>query len=175
MSPLLRKKRKVILMKQKPEVDERFVKLMRSALTAIDGLWFLEVEEKIGFDEAFEIDIAVWKRYGPIIIKRIKKALSITKTDLDSFLQVLEYLCSIDGTKFDIKDKSPKKAFIRVTHCPWWENLKRSNRENLVRCDVVDKVIFPEWAKSFNPKIEFLLEKSLPDGHDACEWVISYG
>ncbi len=172
MSRPLKKKKKVSPMNQKPEMDERLLRLMRSAITAIDGLWFLEVEEKVGFEEAFKIDIKVWKRYGPIIINRIKKALSISSNNLDSFLQVLDYLCAIDGTQFKIKEKSPKLAFLQVIHCPWWENLKRSKRENLVRCDIVDKEIFPEWAKAFNSKIEFQLDRSLPKGDEACEWVI---
>ncbi len=152
--------------------NDQLIQLIRSALTAIDGLWFLELENKVGFDEAFEIDVKVWKRYGPIIIKRIRKAFAITDSSLESFLQILEILCDIDGTQFKIEKKSPGEAVLRVLYCPWWENLKRSNRENLVRCDIVDEVIFPEWAKAFNPQLEFLLTNSLPKGQDACEWLI---
>ncbi|HUX98153.1 MAG TPA: DUF6125 family protein [Candidatus Deferrimicrobium sp.] len=152
--------------------DKQFIQLIRSALTAIDGLWFLEVENKLGFDQAFEIDIQVWKRYGSIIINRIKKILSLQENNLEAFLQVLKILCEIDGTQFEIKKQSPNEVIIQVNYCPWWENLKRSHREKLVRCDIVDKVIFPEWAKYFNPELEFQILNSLPDGHDACEWVI---
>ncbi len=155
-----------------PNLDKHLIELIRSALTAIDGLWFLEVEEKFGFRDAFEIDLKVWKRYGPIIIKRIRKALAIEDKNLDSFLKILEILCEMDGTQFKIEEKTPKKALLRVMYCPWWENLKRSHREDLVRCDIVDKEIFPEWAKAFNPKLGFQLVKSLPDGHTACEWTI---
>ncbi|MFX1297424.1 MAG: DUF6125 family protein [Promethearchaeota archaeon] len=156
-----------------PDLDDKFVRLIRSALTAIDGLWFLEVENKFGFDDAFEMDIKVWKRYGPIIIKRIKKVFSIEDNTLESFLRILEVLCAMDGTQFIIEEKTLDKAVIRVQYCPWWENLKRSKREKLVRCDIVDRDIFPEWAKAFNPKVKFELTKSLPDGHDTCEWLIS--
>ncbi len=160
-------------MKKLAELDENFIRLIRSALTAIDGLWFLEVEKKYGFEEAFELDLNVWKRYGPIIVKRIKKALGISDNTLDSFLKVMELVCAIDGTKFKIKEKSLNQALLQIVYCPWWENLKRSNRESLVRCDVVDKTIFPEWAKSFNPKLEFKLIRGLPEGHDICEWQIN--
>ncbi|NVM55532.1 MAG: L-2-amino-thiazoline-4-carboxylic acid hydrolase [Candidatus Helarchaeota archaeon] len=156
-----------------PNLDDEFIRLIRSALTAIDGLWFLEVENKYGFEKAFDMDLKVWKRYGSIIIKRIKKYLSISDNNLDSFLKILEIMCAIDGTQFKIKKKSPEEVILRIQYCPWWENLKRSNRENLVRCDIVDKLIFPEWAKFFNPNLEFHLSKSIPNGHDTCEWVIS--
>jgi hypothetical protein len=153
--------------------DKQFIQLIRSALTAIDGLWFLEVEDKFGFEKAFEIDIQVWKRYGNIIIKRIKKTLSLKENNLDAFLQILQILCEIDGTKFEIKQQSPNEVLVQVNYCPWWENLKRSHREKLVRCDIVDKLIFPEWAKYFNPKIDFQITRSLPNGHDTCEWIIT--
>jgi len=69
-----------------PKIDAKKVELIRSALTAIDGLWFLEVEKKHGFDDAFKVDIDVWKRYGGIMINRIKKALSLENNDLESFI-----------------------------------------------------------------------------------------
>ena len=155
------------------EEDTRLTRLIKSALTAIDGLWFLAVEEKLGFDTAFEIDLNVWKRYGPIITKRIQKAYSIEDNSLESFLQILKITCSIDGTQFKILKQSPHEILLHITYCPWFENLKRSNREKLVRCDVVDKEIFPGWAQSFNPKIKFEMTKSLPNGDAVCEWLIS--
>lgn len=170
---LLKRKLKKRLKRKMPNFDKQLVRLIRSALIAIDGLYFLEIENKFGFDDAFDIDLKVWKRYGPIIIKRIKKTLSIEDDSLDSFLKILEILCTIDGTQFEIVEKSHDKAILRVIYCPWWENLKRSKREKLVRCDIVDKEIFPGWAESFNPKLEFKLTKALPDGQDSCEWIIS--
>ena len=171
MSPLKKSKKKN-LMKRMPIKDEELIRLIRSGLTTIDGLWFLEVEDKFGFNDAFDIDLKVWKRYGPIIINRIKKVLSITDIGLESFLQIFKILCAIDGTQFKIKEKSFKEARLQIYYCPWWENLKRSNRDKLIRCDIIDKKVFPEWAKSFNPKIEFNLVKSLPNGNDICELVL---
>ena len=112
------------------------IRLIKSSLTAIDGLWFLEIENEFGFEKAFEIDLGVWKKYGPIIIRRIIKMLSITDNDLDSFIRILEILCEIDGTRFTIKEKSHDKALILINHCPWYENLKRSKRgePGQVRC-----------------------------------------
>ncbi|MHA1131084.1 MAG: DUF6125 family protein [Candidatus Helarchaeota archaeon] len=155
------------------DLDAHLIRLIQSALTTIDGLWFLEVEEVLGVDKAFEIDLKVWKRYGALIIRRIKKVLSIESNDLESFLEVLDVICKIDGTQFVIKEKKPNQVKLEIQYCPWWENLKRSNRERLIRCDIVDKIIIPEWAKSFNPKIQFELLKSLPSGQRTCEWLIT--
>jgi hypothetical protein len=153
------------------EQDE-LIKLIKSAITAIDGLWFLEAENALGFDRAFEIDLEVWKKYGPVMIKRIKRMLSITDNNLESFLRVLRIVCEIDGTKFSIKEQSENEALILIDYCPWYENLKRSHREKLVRCDIVDKTIFPAWIESFNPGLTFELYRSIPEGHSRCEWKI---
>ncbi|MBN2160159.1 MAG: hypothetical protein JW807_12245, partial [Spirochaetes bacterium] len=80
--------------------QDELLKLVKSAITAIDGLWFLELEKEAGFDRAFEIDLAVWKKYGPVMIKRITKMLSISDNGLESFLRVLGVVCEIDGTRF---------------------------------------------------------------------------
>ncbi|MHA1266217.1 MAG: DUF6125 family protein [Candidatus Helarchaeota archaeon] len=154
------------------ELNDKLIELLRSALIAIDGLWFLEVEEALGFERAFKIDLNVWKRYGTLIIKRIKKILHIETTDLESFLLVLKIICTIDGTKFQIKEKSEHRIILKITYCPWWENLKRSKRDQLVRCDQVDDAIFPVWAKYFNSKIKFNLTKAIPNGDADCEWTI---
>ncbi|MHA1651270.1 MAG: DUF6125 family protein [Candidatus Helarchaeota archaeon] len=156
-----------------PNLDKEYLQLIRSALTTIDGLWFLEVENKFGFETAFDLDLKVWKKYGAILIKRIKKIFSIEDETLSSFLRVLEILCAIDGTRFEIQRKSSEEILLSIQYCPWWENLKRSKREKLVRCDIVDKEIFPKWAETFNPNIEFQLIKSIPAGHSTCEWLLS--
>jgi hypothetical protein len=148
------------------------IRLIKSSLTAIDGLWFLEVEKEFGFEKAFEIDLGVWKKYGPVMIKRIMKMLSITDTGLDSFIRVLEVLCEIDGTRFSVKERSESEAVLAIEHCPWHENLKRSKRENLVRCDMVDKTIFPEWTRAFNHALKLELFRSIPEGHGQCLWRI---
>jgi hypothetical protein len=155
-----------------PKIDTKTVQLFRSALTAIDGLWFMEVEKKHGFDDALQVDIDVWKRYGAIMLNRIKKALSIEDNTLESFLKIFRLLSEIDGTKFKIVKQASNEAVLEIILCPWWENLKRSKRETLVRCDAVDRAIYPDWIKAFNPAYELLLTKSLPEGHRACELVI---
>ncbi|MBN2160765.1 MAG: hypothetical protein JW807_15360, partial [Spirochaetes bacterium] len=71
-----------------------------------------------------------------------------------------------------VREQSETEALIDIDYCPWYENLRRSGRENLVRCDVVDKTIFPEWIRSFNPGLTFELSRSIPEGHDRCEWRI---
>ena len=62
----------------KQDKHEELLQLIKSTLTAIDGLWFLECEKEFGFEKAFEIDLGVWKKYGAVMTRRIAKMLGIT-------------------------------------------------------------------------------------------------
>ena len=42
---------------------------------AVDGLWFMKVEEKLGFDAALELDNEVWKVMPKIQARMIKQFL----------------------------------------------------------------------------------------------------
>ena len=44
---------------------------------AVDGLWFMKVEEKYGFDSALELDNEVWKVMPKIQARMIKSFLGL--------------------------------------------------------------------------------------------------
>ncbi len=57
--------------------NEQMQELRQRALTAIDGLWFMAVEKKYGFDAALELDLQVWKDYGRVLLKRISRMIGV--------------------------------------------------------------------------------------------------
>ena len=60
------------------QIDETGLNGLRmGALTAMDGVWFMAVEEKYGIEAALEVDIEAWKNYGYTIFKRAAKMLGI--------------------------------------------------------------------------------------------------
>ena len=65
---------------------EQMDELRMGALTAIDGLWFMAVEEKSGFEEALELDLEVWKRYGLVMLKRMARMLGIALDSEESVM-----------------------------------------------------------------------------------------
>lgn len=46
-------------MKDLTEMDK--TEYFRRSYRAVDGLWFMMIEKKHGFDEALELDEAVWR------------------------------------------------------------------------------------------------------------------
>ena len=65
--------------------EEQKTEYFRRSYTAVDGLWFMKVEEAYGFDNALDIDDEVWKVL-PKIQARMLKGLTETGDDLESVL-----------------------------------------------------------------------------------------
>ena len=68
---------------------------------AVDGLYYLGIEEDFGTEAATEIDRRVWEIMGKIEAKRIIKLFDITGTDIKSMIKALEY----SGWALDLEDK----------------------------------------------------------------------
>jgi len=156
---------------------EDLTHLRLRALTAIDGLWFLAVEREYGFDEALKIDLDVWSSYGLIQLKRVSKILGIELNpkcppELDEVGVLLEAVCSIDGTECESQQTDPNSLVFTVRKCPWWENLKKAGRDNIIPCETIDNSIFARWLKSVDPALTFEITKSMPKGAECCEWIV---
>lgn len=159
---------------------EQLEELRLGALTAIDGLWFLEAERKYGFEAALELDLEVWKRYGLVLLKRLSRMLAVdvgpdSRPELETVNSLMETICRIDGTVCDGKVVDGEEILFRVDRCSWWDNLRRSGRESHVPCEDIDNTIFRHWLESIDPGIEFVITHSRPRGDDFCQWSIRRG
>jgi hypothetical protein len=147
------------------------------ALTAIDGLWFLAVEKKLGFEVALELDLDVWKNYGLIILKRLTRMLGLeiepgNPPELETVNFLLQTLCRIDGTVCSGEVRDESTAVFHVHRCSWWENLRRAGREKIIPCEMIDNAIFRHWLDAVDPTIEMEIVHSLPRGDDRCTWIL---
>jgi hypothetical protein len=156
--------------------NDQMQELRQGALTAIDGLWFMAVEKRYGFDAALELDLEVWKNYGRVLLKRISRMQGLaldpySPPDLATINFLLEAVCHIDGTRCAGEVREDEIVF-RVQSCTWWDNLSRSGRESHVPCEFVDNTIFRDWLEAIDPTVSFEITHSLPRGDDHCEWII---
>jgi hypothetical protein len=53
---------------------EQIAEYYHRSYTVVDGLWFMKIEEKYGFDAALDIDKEVWKVF-PKMQARLLKSL----------------------------------------------------------------------------------------------------
>ncbi len=156
---------------------EELTSLRLRALTAIDGLWFMAVEKKYGFDEALRMDLEVWSSYGLIQLKRVSKALGISLNsdsppELEDIGVLLENICMIDGTECESRIINSNSMMFTVRKCPWWENLQRSRRDEIIPCEIIDNSIFACWLKNVDPSLTFEITRSIPKGAESCEWIV---
>jgi len=157
---------------------EQMDALRMGAMTAIDGLWFMASESKLGFEAALELDMEVWKNYGMVMLKRVAKAMGLTinpedPPDLETLGALMEALCDIDGTECRTTVIDADNAVLTVPRCSWWDNLTRAGRQDIIPCEEVDNNTFIWWMKTIDPSLELEITHSLPRGDDRCEWKIS--
>lgn len=139
---------------------------------AVDGLYYLGIEEKWDTESATKIDQDVWKVMGKIEARRIKKLFGIDGDDIESMIQGLRY----SGWTLDLEDKEiiveKNRAILRNTKCRV-QNTRISKGLSEFGCKPVRHGFLQSFAKEFNPKIELKCNICPPDKHPEdlwCEW-----
>ena len=71
----------------------------RRSYTAIDGLWFMKLEAKFGFETALEIDTAVWEVF-PKIQARFLRALAGNSSGIQGLRECFVTKHTLEGFNF---------------------------------------------------------------------------
>jgi len=136
----------------------------------VDGLWFVKVENRYGFETALDIDDEVWKVVPKIQARMLKSMCGlengisglfeavVTKLDLDGF--TFEATRSDDGTSFE----------VAISECPWHSTMIRSGREQLSGM-VGTRICSSEysvWAAEFGDGLTFELGDQICAGCHTC-------
>ena len=125
---------------------------------AVDGLWFMKVEETYGFDAALELDNEVWKVMAKIQARLIKSFLELG-TGSDALLESLVTKLELEGFKYTA-EKNPNGFTITITDCPWHNLMIKSKREHLAK-QVGQKICTTEnnvFASELDNSIKFTLK-----------------
>ena len=141
--------------------ENQIIDYLRRSYTAVDGLWFMKVEEKLGFDAALEVDGQVWKVMPKIQARKLKSLLKV-ETGLEALLKCFTAKLTLDGFQFNI-DMDDKQTYFRiiVNRCPWLDLLVKSGRENLARkvSDTICRQEYAVWAAEFGEDLRFELRE----------------
>jgi len=135
---------------------------------AVDGLWFMKVEEKYGFESALELDNEVWKVIPKIQARMIKSFLRLENGAV-AFLKSLVTKLELEGFKFT-SEKKDNGFRITITNCPWHNLMIKSGREHLA--NLVGKTVctteYQVWASEFGKNIEFKLISQKCNKSESC-------
>jgi hypothetical protein len=147
--------------------DEQKTEYFRRSYTSVDGLWFMKVEEKLGFDESLRLDEAVWKVL-PKIQARALKGMMHLPGGLAGLEQALSARLALEGFEFEIEPQEDGLAVI-VKRCPWHDMMIKSGRGKLSErvSDLICRVENSVWASEFS-------ELDEGEGRDGKGWRIEF-
>jgi len=151
--------------------EEQKTEYFRRSYTAVDGLWFMKVEERLGFDEALRLDEAVWKVL-PKIQARALKGMMHLPGGLPGLEQALSARLALEGFEYEIEPRSEGFAVI-VKRCPWHDLMIKSGRGELSErvSDLICRVENSVWASEFSGEggeIGFEREERVCQGAQRC-------
>ena len=148
--------------------SQQIAEYFSRSYTSADGLWFMKVEEKYGFDAALEVDDEVWKVLPKIQARLIKKFLDL-KEGPDDLLEALKAKLELEGFKFTA-EKTANGFQISVMDCPWHNLMIKSGREHLAE-KVGKKICSTEyqvWVSELAAKMKFMLRFQKCGKSDYC-------
>lgn len=137
--------------------------------TAVDGLWFMKVEEKYGFDVALDIDNEVWEVF-PKVQARLLKSLGKTGDGIDALFECLTTKLNLEGFKFKAEKNESRSFKITINKCPWHNLMVKSGREKLSGKvgTLVCNTEYSAWASEFGQDIKFELKQQICLGAKSC-------
>ena len=149
---------------------EQIAEYLHRSYAAVDGLWFMKIEEAFGFDFALDIDEKVW-RIIPKIQARKMKELTGRKQGIDDLYECFTAKLKLDRFQFDTKKDDNAKSFtITINHCPWLELLEKAGRKNLAEKigSRICNAEYSTWANEFGDDIQFELKSQICKKSPCC-------
>lgn len=145
----------------------------------LDGTWFLEIEKRLGFDVAYEIDEAVWKTYTKKEAKRLKEFLKIEKPTLEDIKKLFKMPLFNQSLKYEFETFKDKPNLLRlvVTDCKTlkgMETVKRSKEQIKKICIGIGEAYFPiimnELVPGTKTKCVSCPYNTIPYREHVCIW-----
>jgi hypothetical protein len=171
-----RKEDEELLARLPAEKIPEYIFMQLRNLWAVDGLYFLGIEELNGTKTATAIDQHVWAVMGKIEARKLKEFLGIKKTDLPSMMTALLY----STWAMDLEDKEvtiqPDHAIIKNVRCRV-QNTRKNKGLPEFACKPVRFGFLKAFAKEFNPEIVVKCTLCPPDKHPEnlwCKWEFRY-
>lgn len=147
---------------------QKVIEYFHRCFKAVDGLWFMKVEEKYGFDIALDVDNNVWEVMPKIQARMLTSMLNL-KQGPDALLKGLETKLELDGFKF--KTEKTKNGFkITITECPWHNLMIKSEREKLSAAvgTTICNTEYQVWVSELAETMKFKLQSQLCKGKECC-------
>jgi len=151
--------------------DKAIIEFLRRSYFAVDGLWFVRIEDEHSYEEAMRLDEQVWEILPKIQARKARELLKIKGGSLADLALGLWLKFASEGYVHRVMERTPHVLRIGIGACPWLEILRNAGRMSRAAgiCDRICTRDFAIWAGQFSKDIEFSLESKLSEGAPACE------
>ncbi len=140
---------------------------------AIDGLWFLVIEERFGLDTAIACDAAVWEQFSRIEAERIRRRISLPENGgLDALETALNHRLFSYINESEIRRPSPDVLEYYTKTCRTQDARSRKNLP-FFPCKQIGMIDYPVFAATIDPAIVTECISCPPDqpaGDFWCGW-----
>lgn len=152
---------------------QQIIEFFSRSYKASDGLWFMKVEEKYGFNAALEIDKEVWKILPKIQARMIKSMLRKSNND-PTLLKSLKTKLTLEGFKFKVEPKETGFQIL-ISDCPWHSIMVKSGREKYSSKigTTICNIEYSVWTSEFDENTRFTLHTQKCKGSKYCELTFS--
>ncbi len=152
--------------------SEKIVEMLRRSYFAVDGLWFVMIEEDDGFERAMELDQRVWRVMPKIQARKARELLKVESDSPAELVRCMELKFTSEGHDYQVTMANLKRAEIVISNCPWRELLVSSDRAHLGP-EIADRICALEaatWAAEFSEQIEGELAEAICRGDERCRF-----
>ena len=152
--------------------DQTLADYLRRAYHAVDGLWFMMVEQDSDFDHALDLDRRVWEVLAKIQARKARELLRVAGNSPQDLARCFSLKLAADGHTFDV-DTDPGGVRVTIHGCPWLALLENSDRRHLAAR--VAQTICPTegrlWCAEFGGEYDFEMPRMACRGEAGCEMV----
>jgi len=153
--------------------EDKLLEVCSRSFTTVDGLWFLAVEQKYGFDAALELDLEVWRRFSRVHGRRLLKSFAIKE---DSPIRTLVKLLQADPImsiyRPEVVTLTDNKAVFRCVECPT-QIARIRDGKGVFPGQRVCSAMYTAYAELIDPRIKTDCLTCSPDADQPgywCEW-----
>jgi hypothetical protein len=143
---------------------------LRYVYRAADGLWFVKVEEALGFEQALELDRRVWEVLAKIQARKARELLGCVGHSVEELARCFSLKLMGDGHVFGVSTEGETVRFS-VERCPWLELLRKSKREHIA-LQIAKTICLLEgrvWCAEFGGEYEFEMPLMACASGERCE------
>ncbi|MBD3292432.1 MAG: hypothetical protein GF393_05880 [Armatimonadia bacterium] len=157
--------------------SEMIIEMLRRSYFAVDGLWFVMLEEQEGLERALQIDEDVWRVMPKIQARKARELIHADADTPGALARCMALKLAAEGHRYDVHFENSGHVEVVISRCPWREVLEQSEREHLGP-DIADRICATEiaaWADEFSPEegpqIVATMAESICDGDKCCRYV----